>query len=536
MPGNGEAPRPSVRVLRTVDLSASYSGVKALSDVNLEVQPGRVVGLIGPNGAGKTTCIDAISGFIPTTGVVELGGARIDGLSVHKRSRSGLARSFQNLELYGDLTVRENLLVAYEGCSRGNLLLDVIAPRIRRDSPDVDAALELFGLTSNAESGPASLSLGQQKLVSVARALAGDPSVVLLDEPAAGLNSSESAELGRRLRSLADRGLGVLLVDHDMSLVLGVCDSIYVMNVGSVIAQGTPQEVRRDPAVRDAYLGGAAAEIPAKHHVSVSRVVRAEVGEDEATRSNGQNLSSTSKLLPSEAGVPLLELEGVTAGYGEITVLQNLSLNVRSGELVALLGANGAGKTTTLLAASGAIRTTRGTVRFAGEPVQGGRPWRTAQAGLAHILSGHPVFADLTVRENLRLGLQKGRLDMDQVLNYFPALHGLLDRRAGLLSGGEQQMLMLARGLLGRPSMLLVDEMSLGLAPIVVEQLAPVLRQAIDDTGAGVLMVEQHVGVALEIADRAYVMRRGEIVLEGSTDEIAGQAELLEVSYLGDQS
>jgi len=229
----------------------------------------------------------------------------------------------------------------------------------------------------------------------------------------------------------------------------------------------------------------------------------------------------------------LLEIDDLSTGYNGVPVVRHLDMHVEAGEIVALLGPNGAGKTTTLLTTSALNPIIAGDIRVLGRSVKGRRPHHVARSGLAHVPEDRSLFFQLTVKENLKLGAAKGAADLDRALGYFPALTSLMDRKAGLLSGGEQQMLAMARALTVEPKLLMVDEMSLGLAPIIVERLLPVLRRIASETGAGILLVEQHVHLALEVADRAYVLSHGELAMEGESKYLAANRQLLESSYLG---
>ncbi len=242
-------------LLEVDDLTVKHGGLVALADVGLAVDQGQIVGLIGPNGAGKTTFIDTLTGFTPQAhGRITFAGRDITGASPHERSRAGLVRTFQSLELFDDLSVVDNLLVAAHTPSLWNTLTDALWPKVH-DNSETHAILELLGLVPVADRRPAELSNGQRHMVALGRALVASPKLVLLDEPAAGLDPSETAELAARLRTLSGLGITVLVVDHDMSLIMSVCQTVHVLDFGKVVASGPPTQVRLDPTVIAAYLG-----------------------------------------------------------------------------------------------------------------------------------------------------------------------------------------------------------------------------------------------------------------------------------------
>jgi branched-chain amino acid transport system ATP-binding protein len=248
-------------LLETHGLTVTFGGVRAVSELDLQIERGQLVGVIGPNGAGKTTAIDGITGFVPTSGRVVFDGREISSLPAHRRARAGLGRTWQSVELFDDLTIAENLMVAAEQASSWrDVVLDLAWPRRRRDHAAVERGLVALGIEGLGDRMPNEISQGQRKLVGVARALAGAPKLICMDEPAAGLDSVESIALGERLRHIVDTGVTILLVDHDMGLVLNTCDYIYVIEFGSLIAAGTAAEVSRDPHVIEAYLGASRTE------------------------------------------------------------------------------------------------------------------------------------------------------------------------------------------------------------------------------------------------------------------------------------
>ena len=485
-------------------VSVSFGGLQALSDVSLDVQVGHVTGLIGPNGAGKTTLFNVVTGLLgPNTGQVELDGRDITRRKPHQRARLGIGRTFQRLETFGSLTARENVLVAAE-MRRG-------WSHDRKRSPAViaDEILERVGLQEFAEDRVDRLPTGTARLVELGRALATQPRVLLLDEPSAGLNESETATLGELLREVAGSGLAVLLVEHDMSFVMGTCERIHVLDFGRIISVGTPTEVQGDDMVRAAYLG-----------------------EDEEQARKAPAAASQDGGNAAGAGPPALELRGIHAGYGTIDVLHGVTLTVPTGSVFALLGPNGAGKSTTLKVASGQIAPNAGEVRLFGSSVQGKSSDALARAGVCAIPEGRGIFPNLTVTENLRMATYTGppmsELE-ERAFTRFPRLRDRRKQLAGTLSGGEQQMLAMARALTTDPKVLLLDELSMGLAPIVVEELYEIVaRIAAEDVS--ILIVEQFAHEVLDVAETAAIMLHGQIQLTGRPHQIA---EELDAAYLG---
>lgn len=245
----------STALLEVDGLTVRHGGLVALADVSIRVDGGTIAGLIGPNGAGKTTFIDTLSGFTPAdAGSVRLDGRDLSAAAPHERSRAGMSRTFQSLELFEDLTVRDNLALSVNAAGKWSVLRDLWWPR-RSEQPSIDATLERLDLLGVSDRLPPELPNGTRHLVALARAIVTRPRLLLLDEPAAGLDDEETERLGALLSTLPDDGITVLLVEHDMSLVLGICDVVHVLDFGGVIASGTPTEVRADAHVRSAYLG-----------------------------------------------------------------------------------------------------------------------------------------------------------------------------------------------------------------------------------------------------------------------------------------
>ena len=494
----------SGQALAVRDLSVSFGGVRAVRDLNFAAQPGAITSIIGPNGAGKSTALNVICGFYrPDAGTVRLGDRIVSALRAYQIPRAGIARTYQTSQLFESMSVIDNVVIALR---RGRL-----APRFpsggKRDDAEIAESLLAFVGYKGALDRPAdALAHVDKRLVEIARALAVRPSVLALDEPAAGLNAEDTAAIGALLRKLAAVGMTVILVEHDMDLVMGVSNHVIVLDAGAKIAEGTPAQVATDPAVLEAYLGAG----------------------EQAERGRKQPFAIAQK--------PLMTVSALSAGYGAATVVRQADLEIAAGELVAVLGANGAGKTTLMRALSGLLRPIEGEVRFLGERIDHFPGDRIARAGLVLVPEGRQVFPELSVTDNLRLGAyarrsaEEARM-IENLLTRFPALKARRRQRAGLLSGGEQQMLAIARGLMARPQVLMLDEPSLGLAPKLLENLYDLLA-ALRDEGTTILLVDQMAQLALSVADRAYVLQSGAFTHSGTAREVAQDPALVK-AYLG---
>jgi ABC-type branched-subunit amino acid transport system ATPase component len=506
-----EAP---AEMLRAEGIVKRFGGVFALDGVDLCIEKGEIRGLIGPNGSGKTTLFNVLTGYeMPTAGTVTFMGKKIEERKPHERSRSGIARTFQHIELFKGMTVLENVTVAAQCRSRADLFgilcgLPLMKAEERMLRERAEKALEFVGIGKFRDARAQDLAYGQQRLVEIARTLATDPSVLLLDEPAAGMNPTEKQNLALLIRKIRQLGVTIILIEHDMKMVVDLADRITVLDCGKKLAEGTPKEIQANDAVIEAYLGGVnAAAVP------------------------------TAVALRKESGGIALSLSGVDTYYGAVHVLKNASFTVGRGELVALIGANGAGKTTLLRTISGMISPRSGTIEYEGVRIDGLPADRLVRRGLVHVPEGRGIFPQLTVKENIKIGafLRKDKIgiaeDLERTLELFPRLRERIGQLGGSLSGGEQQMLAIARGMLSRPRLLLLDEPSMGLSPKLVEEVLEVVRK-IHETGQTIVLVEQNAKAALAVADRAFVLEVGEIVLEGLASELLDNPKV-KTAYLG---
>ena len=490
--------------LEVRDLGITFGGIKAATAVTFTAPPGKVTSVIGPNGAGKTTVLNLIGGFYrPDSGSIRLGERELAGRAAWKVARAGIARTYQTTKLFATMSIIDNVLIALRRGRLGSMAADAAS---RGDRDAAEALLAFVGYHGSLSTPAGDLPHVDRRLVEIARALAMRPRVLLLDEPAAGLMRSDKDALSRLIRRIADLGIAVILVEHDMLLVMGISDAVIVLDAGVRIAAGSPIEVRHDPRVLKAYLGGG--EMRARPR---------------ATPWSG-------------AHDAVLTTVKLTAGYGAAPVLDNVSLDVRPGEMVTIIGSNGAGKSTTMRAISGLLRPVDGAIVLDNVPISELETHQIARRGLALVPEGRQVFPELSVLDNLVLGAHS-RKDADRddeiagLLQRFPRLKERLTIRAGLLSGGEQQMLAIARGLMAKPRILLLDEPSLGLAPAMINELFDILA-GLRDEGVTILLVDQMAALALTVADRGYVLELGKIVRTDSATGLADDPEL-EAAYLG---
>ncbi|WP_426571575.1 ATP-binding cassette domain-containing protein [Aquihabitans sp. McL0605] len=504
-------------LLAAEELTVRFGGHVAVSEIDLQVRAGTVTGLIGPNGAGKTTTFNALCGLQNVSrGKVTLDGRDISSLSPHKRARLGLGRTFQRLETFSLLTVRENILAGAEFRQRK-------AGGRRGATAIADELIERLGLGDVADDRVDGLPTGRARLVEVGRALANGPRVLLLDEPSSGLNEAETGEFAVVLHQLTTDGLAVLLVEHDMSLVMSACQHIDVLDFGRIIASGDPATIQADEAVRAAYLGDQDEPAPNTPAGSATASIGTAGGGGELTEPEHEELV--------EAAIPVLEVRDLSAGYGDFDVIDGISFEIPAGEVFALLGPNGAGKTTTLQVIAGLLPASSGTVAVCGRGILGADADALARAGICMVPEGRGVFPNLSVAENLWMATHTGtrRHDVEEIAyQRFPRLGERRGQTAGTLSGGEQQMLAMARAMSTDPALLILDELSMGLAPIVVHELYERVAE-IASTGISILVVEQFAHEVLGVADMAAIMLHGRIAKVGPPTEIAAE---LETAYL----
>lgn len=483
-------------VLEIEAIDKHFGGIQAVKNAHLRLQAGEIHALIGPNGAGKTTTFNLISGmFAPDRGTVKLNGRQIQGLSPHRICQQGLARSFQITNLFRGLPIYENLRLSLQArhAARFNMWRDIDSyPEIHAETAELMRFLGLEGMES-IEGGE--LSYGGQRLVDLGIALGSKPHVLLMDEPLAGLAAAERERVSHLVKTIASN-IPVLIVEHDIDRVLGFSQQVTVMNQGSVLMAGTPEEARADPRVQEIYTGTGTPPV-------------------------------TGRLAGDATSRPqLLRFEGVNAFYGKSHILNDASLEVREGEIVALLGRNGAGKSTLLKTLTGLLKPASGQIEYAGRNIAGLPAPDIARMGIGYVPQGRGLFSGMTVAENLSLGRLARATDgsngtvwsEEKILRYFPRLKERMNTPADYLSGGEQQMVAVARALSGNVRLLLLDEPFEGLAPAVVQELFTVFDQLRREVS--IIIVEHNLDLVLALADRVFALERGSVFHTGPAEPL----------------
>jgi len=499
LPGFLQAHRGAGTVLEVQDLDKNFGGIRAVTGAHLALEAGQVHALIGPNGAGKTTTFNLISGlFAPTNGSVRLLGRSIAGLPAHEICQQGLARSFQITSLFKGLTIEENLRLSFQARHPGkfNLWSDVFAyPDVLAQTAEL---IRFLGLEGMEQTLGGDLSYGGQRLVDLGIALGSRPQVLLLDEPLAGLAAAERERVSRLVQTVAHH-IPVLIVEHDIDRVLGLSHRVTVMNQGAVLMTGTPDEVRADRRVQEIYTGTGVPTV---------------IGRRKATETE------------SDESALLLRFERVNAFYGKSHILNDASLDVRDGEIVALLGRNGAGKSTLLKALCGLLPPASGQIVFQGRELAGMAAPDIARLGIGYVPQGRGLFAGMTVAENLALGRLARATDgshgvawsEEEIYAMFPRLKERRHVAADYLSGGEQQMAAVARALSGNVRLLLLDEPFEGLAPTVVQELFTVFDQLRGKVS--IIIVEHNLDLVLALADRVFALERGAVFHQGPAEPL----------------
>ncbi|HEY2526750.1 MAG TPA: ATP-binding cassette domain-containing protein [Xanthobacteraceae bacterium] len=479
--------------LEVTGLTKRFGGLLAVNAMALKVRAGEILGLIGPNGSGKSTVMKLIMGIErPDAGSVRINGVEVAGWPPYKIARLGAGIVFQHSRPLHRQTVFENIKLALLPDRLMRLLAD----------PQTDARARAIaarvGLGAVLDRRPATLPFADLRKIEIAKAIARDPQVLLIDEPFAGLTAKETAAFSDLICELRDEGRAVLLVDHNVKSVARLVDRVLAMYVGERIAEGTADEVMRNETVRRVYLGG-----------TIETAARPQSAFRDRT-------------------TPFLEVANVSVHYGKARALDAVSIHVHAGEFVSVVGLNGAGKTTLFNAISGLVPYA-GDIRREGASLHGQTPAKIARNGIVQCPENRELFVDLTVRENLDLAghhltTSESAAQIAWLFDLFPILRERQQQAAGTLSGGEQQMLTIARALVMKPKLLILDEPTLGLAPVILEQLSQALERLRQTTAIAVLLGEQNVIFALPHADRVYVLEHARIVWEGQPARFAAEA------------
>lgn len=486
-------------LLRVTDLSRRFGGITAVDHISFEIAAGERLAVIGPNGAGKSTLLKLIAGQdAPTAGRIELDGSgRVEGRSARELARRGIALARQVPRPLRSLTVRQNIEV---GIRAGDARRSVSAQQ------RVEQILDVTGLGSRASREAGRLPLLDLKRLEMARALASEPRLLLLDEVSAGLSETELDEAIALIDQLGKAGAALLIVEHVQRVVHELAERVIVLNFGSLLTSGTPAEVTADARVQQVYLGG------------------------------GSTRTEVARPGPAPVDGVGLAVRGLTVRRGAHRALENVTLTVSSGSIVTVLGPNGAGKTTLAQSLSGSIPVQEGTIEWLGRDITSLPAHRRPRLGIAHCQEGRRLFPGLTVTENLALGAYgvpaaERRNRLERIYTVFPAIADRRTQIATTMSGGQQQMVAIGRALMSDPRLLILDEVTLGLSPKVADEIyASIAGIAAPDTS--LLLIEQDTERSLAVADRAIVLAHGEVVYSGPADALT-RTQLL-AAYLGD--
>jgi ABC-type branched-subunit amino acid transport system ATPase component len=479
-------------LLQVEGLTKRFGGLVAVKDIGFAINGGEILGLIGPNGSGKSTVMKCIMGIErPTAGSVKLEGTEVAGWPTHRIARAGIGIVFQHSRPLHRQTVLEHIKLALLPDSLTRLAAD---QHVEARARDVAARV---GLADVMHRLPGTLPFADLRRLELAKAVACNPKVVLVDEPFAGLTATEVTAFSELIASFRAEGHAVLLVDHNVKGVAALVDRVLAMYLGEYVAEGSADEVMRNETVRAVYLGGKI---------------------------------ETAQRTPRTAGQSdrLLDVQDVSVLYGKAQALDGVSLHVGAGEFVSVVGLNGAGKTTLFNAISGLVPHS-GNIAWNGTTLRNMTAAKIARTGIVQCPESRELFGDMSVRENLDLGGQHMPREartrqLDWLFGLFPILQSRQTQAARTLSGGEQQMLAIARALMMQPKLLILDEPTLGLAPVILEQLSKALETMRRSTDITVLLGEQNVTFALPHADRVYVLEHARIIWEGSPTRFAEEA------------
>jgi ABC-type branched-subunit amino acid transport system ATPase component len=477
--------------LQVSELGKRFGGLVAVKNMSFDVRAGEIVGLIGPNGSGKSTVMSLIMGIArPNSGTIKIDGVDITGWPAHRIARAGVSIVFQHSRPLQRQTVLENVKLAMLPDSLLKLATEASVTERAR------GIAERVGLGRVLHRHPWTLPFADLRRMELAKAVARDPKVVLIDEPFAGLTAAEIKVFSDLIRTLRDDGRAVLLVDHSVKSVAALADRVIAMYLGECIAEGSADEVMQNETVQRVYIGG-----------------KIEAGERRAAT--------------TEQSATLLQLDGLEVSYGKARAVDGVTLHVGQDEFVSIVGLNGAGKTTLFNAISGLVPY-RGAIRFSDRDLRSLSAASIARAGVVHCPETRELFGYMSVRENLDLGGgHLGKIERQRQLAWVFELFPILDQRqtqaARTLSGGEQQMLALGRALMMRPKLLILDEPTLGLAPVILGQISKAIERLRQTRTLTLLLAEQNVTFALPHSDRVYVLDHGRISWQGDPVRFAAE-------------